>query len=101
MHGKQRRGHRPIVTTLISERRVPGGREFVFSSTDPGPALDARPGRALQTARAFSWQGDEPAANDPRITPSKPASQLAEHLEADFSLFLRGLRGVYRAPRRR
>ena len=27
MQGKQRRGRRPIVTTLVSERRIPGGRE--------------------------------------------------------------------------
>lgn len=97
MQGKQRRGRRPMVTTFVSERRVPGGREFVFSSTDPVQGRDARPARALQTGRAFSWEGDAPAANDTSIAPG----QAVPDQEHDYLMFLRGLRGVYRAPRRR
>ena len=95
MQGKQRRGHRPIVTTLVSERRIPGGREFIFTSTDPEEGPETRSGRALQTARAFSWE-DAPAANDATRAPGKPEPMD----EADYAQFLRGLRSVYRAKRR-
>ncbi len=95
MQGKQRRGHRPIVTTLVSERRIPGGREFIFTSTDPEEGPETRAGRALQTARAFSWE-DAPAANDATCAPGKPEPMN----EADYAQFLRGLRSVYRAKRR-
>ena len=101
MQGNQRRGRRPIVTTLISEHRVPGGREFLFSSCDPGQDTAPQSRRALQTARAFTWQDDLPASNDPAITPGHLADRQANPPEADFSLFLRALRGVYRAPRGR
>jgi hypothetical protein len=95
MQGKQRRGHRPIVTTLVSERRIPGGREFIFTSIDPEEGPETRSGRALKTARAFSWE-DAPAANDATRSPGKP--QPAD--EADYAQFLRGLRSVYRGKRR-
>ena len=89
MQGKQRRGRRPIVTTLVSERRIPGGREFIFTSIDPEEGQETRSGRALKTARAFSWE-DAPAANDATRSPGKP--QPAD--EADYAQFLRGLRSV-------
>ncbi len=96
MQGNQRRGRRPMVTTFLSERRVPGGREFLFASSDPQPDRDARPSRALQTARAFSWGDDAAAANDPLVAPDEPAAAG----EDDYAQFLKALRGVYRAPRR-
>ena len=95
MQGKQRRGRRPIVTTLVSERRIPGGREFIFTSHDPQQDQEPRSGRALQTARAFSWD-DAPAANDPGLTPV----QAAPTGEEDYTQFLQALRKVYRAKRR-
>ena len=95
MQGKQRRGRRPIVTTLVSERRIPGGREFIFTSTDPEQGPETQSGRALQTARAFSWE-DAPAANDATRASGKPEPTD----EADYTQFLRALRSVYRAKRR-
>ena len=110
MQGKQRRGRRAIVTTLVSERRIPGGREFIFTSTDPEQGPETQSGRALQTARAFSWE-DAPAANDATRAPGKPGPMNEEPMneepmneepmnEADYAQFLRGLRSVYRAKRR-
>ncbi len=95
MQGNQRRGRRPFFTTLVSERRFPGGREFIFTSDDSTPGQRIRSSRALQTARAFSWEDVQPA-NDLSADPDKtpPAT------EADYTQFLQGLRSVYRAKRR-
>ena len=95
MQGKQRRGRRPIVTTLVSERRIPGGREFIFTSQDPQQGQEPRSGRALQTARAFSWE-DAPAANASRVAPGT----VARTGEEGYAQFLQALRKVYRAKRR-
>lgn len=72
MQRRQRRGHRPLDTVLLSERRVGGVREFVFAPSDSPPETSRRPGRplrALLTSRAFSWV-DEPPATDDRIVQS-------------------------------
>lgn len=95
MQGKHRRGRRPIFTTLVSERRFPGGREFIFTSDDPAHGQQIRSSRALQTSRAFSWEDAQPA-NDPSADPDKPPPAS----EADYAQFLQGLRSVYRAKRR-
>lgn len=90
MHDKQRRGRRAALTVLVSERHVPGGREFVFAPAQSAPALPGQPLRALMTARAFSWGGDDPAANDPSMADDGPAN------DRDLAEFLIALRAVYR-----
>jgi len=104
MQRNPRRGHRPLATVLVSERRIGGVREFVFSSTPPAPGAVPRPGaplRALMTARAFSWTEDVPAANDPSIADVAGDPGGAGGEERDFRDFLRSVRQVYRTPRRR
>lgn len=91
MHDKQRRGRRPITTDLVSERRIPGGREFVFAPRQREPALPGRPLRAQMTARAFSWREEEVAANDPSVRDESATN------DQEFAEFLRALRAVYRA----
>ena len=104
MQRKQRRGHRPLATVLVSERRIGGVREFVFSSTPPASGAGPRPGqplRAVMTARAFSWEGDVPAANDPSIGEGEARPVEGAGEERDFGDFLQAMRQVYRAPRRK
>ena len=90
MHDKQRRGRRAALTVLVSERRVPGGREFVFAPVQPAQGRPARPQHALMTARSFSWGEDVPAANDPSVTDDAAAN------DRDLAEFLLALRAVYR-----
>ena len=49
MQRRQRRGHRPLDTVLLSERRVGGVREFVFAPSDSPPETSRRPGRPLRS----------------------------------------------------
>lgn len=66
---KTRRGRRPIVTVLDSERRFPGGREFRFAPAQQGEQVRRAPLSATMTARAFAWRDDD-AANDASFAPS-------------------------------
>lgn len=108
---KIRRGRRPLVTVLVSERRLPGGREFVFAPARPGVPSRGAPMRATLSVRAFSWAGDG-AANDAAFAgragaPGTPTAAGAPILDGaprdDVALadVLAGLRRVYRTPPRR
>jgi len=117
---KNRRGRRPIVTVLVSERRLPGGREFVFALALPRVPSRGAPMRATLSARAFAWAGDE-AANDAQFVGRTGAPVVGDAPLAAAASFvgdtpilhgaprddgaladvLAGLRRVYRTPSRR
>ena len=86
MKRDQRRGARPRVTSLLSERRVPGGRVFVFEQ-------DGLPVGASLGKRAFSWDADHVASDASADAGKQPAGAAND---ADFAGFLRGIRAVYR-----
>ena len=93
MKRDQRRGARPRVTSLLSERRVPGGRVFVFEQ-------DGLPVGASLGKRAFSWDADHVAPDASADAGKQPAGAAGQPAgaanDADFAGFLRGIRAVYR-----